>query len=33
MDLWLLRPGHKVRTLEGMEAEILSGTEGGNGSG
>jgi hypothetical protein len=30
MDLWLLRPGHKVRTREGTEAEVLSETEDGD---
>lgn len=29
MDLWLLRPGHKVRMREGTEAEVLSETEDG----
>ena len=29
MDLWLLRPGHKIRTRAGAEAEILAETEDG----
>jgi hypothetical protein len=29
MDLWLLKPGHKIRTHEGAEAEVLSETEDG----
>lgn len=29
MDLWYLKPGHKVRTRDGAEAEILSETEDG----
>ena len=29
MDLWLLRPGHKVRTQGGAEAEVLSETQDG----
>ena len=29
MDRWVLRPGHKVRTRDGAEAEVLSETEDG----
>lgn len=29
MDLWLLQPGHKIRTRDGAEAEVLSKTEDG----
>jgi hypothetical protein len=29
MNLWLLRPGHKVRTRNGAEAEVLAETEDG----
>jgi len=29
MDLWLLRPGHKIRTRDGTEAEVLAETEDG----
>jgi hypothetical protein len=29
MDLWILKPGHKIKTREGAEAEILSETEDG----
>lgn len=29
MDLWNLKPGDRVHTVEGMVAEILSGTEDG----
>jgi hypothetical protein len=29
MELWYLRPGHKVRTRDGAEAEVLSETEDG----
>lgn len=29
MDLWYLRPGHKIRTRDGAEAEVLSETEDG----
>ena len=29
MNLWLLKPGHKIRTRDGAEAEILSETEDG----
>ena len=29
MNLWILRPGHKVRTRDGAEAEVLSETEDG----
>ena len=29
MDLWLLKPGHKIRTVGGPEAEVLSETEDG----
>src|SRR5215211_3615674 len=29
MDLWLLKPGHKIRTRDGAEAEVLSVTEDG----
>ncbi len=29
MDLWLLKPGHKIRTVDGSEAEVLSETEDG----
>jgi hypothetical protein len=29
MDLWLLKPGHKIRTRDGAEAEVLSETEDG----
>ena len=29
MDLWLLRPGHRIRTRDGAEAEVLTGTEDG----
>ena len=29
MDLWLLKPGHKIRTHDGAEAEVLSETEDG----
>lgn len=29
MNLWLLKPGHKVRMLDGAEAEVLSETEDG----
>lgn len=29
MDLWLLKPGHKIRTRDGAKAEILSETEDG----
>jgi hypothetical protein len=29
MDLWYLKPGHKIRTRDGAEAEILSETEDG----
>ena len=27
MDLWYLKPGHKIRTRDGAEAEVLSETE------
>ncbi len=29
MDMWLLKPGHKIRTVGGPEAEVLSETEDG----
>src|SRR5215217_4832885 len=29
MDLWYLKPGHKIRTRDGAEAEVLSETEDG----
>lgn len=29
MNLWLLKPGHKVRTRDGAEAEVLAETEDG----
>jgi len=29
MDLWLLKPGHKIKTRDGAEAEVLSETEDG----
>ena len=29
MDLWLLKPGHKIRTRGGSEAEVLAQTEDG----
>ena len=29
MDLWLLRPGHRIRTRDGTEAEVLTETEDG----
>lgn len=29
MDLWLLKPGHKIKTRDGVEAEVLSETEDG----
>ena len=29
MDLWLLKPGQKINTRDGAEAEVLSGTEDG----
>ncbi len=29
MNLWILKPGHKIRTHEGAEAEVLSETEDG----
>jgi hypothetical protein len=29
MDLWLLKPGHKIRTRDGAEAEVLSESEDG----
>ncbi len=29
MNLWILKPGHKVRTQDGAEAEVLSETEDG----
>ena len=29
LDLWLLKPGHKIRTSDGSEAEVLSATEDG----
>lgn len=29
MDLWLLKPGHKIRTRDGAEAKVLSETEDG----
>ena len=29
MDLWSLRRGHKIRTRDGTEAEVLSETEDG----
>src|SRR5215210_5953025 len=29
MDMWLLKPGHKIRTRDGAEAEVLSETEDG----
>lgn len=29
MNLWMLRPGHKIRTREGTEAEVLAATEDG----
>jgi hypothetical protein len=29
MDLWMLRPGHKIRVRDGGEAEVLSETEDG----
>ena len=29
MDLWILKPGHKIKTFEGAEAEVLSETEDG----
>ncbi len=29
MDLWVLKPGHKIRTRDGAEAEVLSETEDG----
>lgn len=29
MDLWLLKPGHKIRTHDGAEAEVLDETEDG----
>lgn len=29
MNLWLLKPGHRIRTRDGAEAEVLSGTEDG----
>lgn len=29
MDLWLLRPGHRIRTRDGAEAEVLAETEDG----
>ena len=29
MDLWYLKPGHKIKTRDGAEAEILSETEDG----
>jgi hypothetical protein len=30
MNLWLLKPGHRIRTLDGAEAEVLSETEDGS---
>lgn len=29
MDLWILKPGHKIRTRDGAEAEVLSETHDG----
>ena len=29
MNLWLLKPGHKIRTHDGAEAEVLAETEDG----
>lgn len=29
MELWYLRPGHKIRTRDGTEAEVLSETDDG----
>ena len=29
IDLWYLKPGHKIRTRDGTEAEVLSETEDG----
>ena len=29
MNLWLLRPGHSIRTRDGAEAEVLTGTKDG----
>ena len=29
MDLWMLKPGHKIRTRDGDEAEVLSETQDG----
>ena len=29
MDLWLLKPGHKIRTRDGSEAEVLTETQDG----
>jgi hypothetical protein len=30
LELWYLRPGHKIRTRDGAEAEVLSETEAGH---
>jgi hypothetical protein len=27
MDLWLLQPGHKIRTRDGVKAEVLAETQ------
>lgn len=29
MNLWLLKPGHRIRTHDGAEAEVLAETEDG----